>query len=173
MVVPLACTYCRQKTELLGFSLAGGWVLTVVWCVMLNPLAFNYKIHIQKIPERGREEEKKKAISVLMVTKFLVIFCFASPERWRSGDLATGSLLCCGTEGHGVVMDLAVLGLWLDSLLEVFSNLNDAMILCLWTIRSFFEKALLLFLLFLSILTNVYFLVYLSWAIFIFTFMFT
>lgn len=102
---------------------------------MLNPLAFNYKIQVQKIPERGRERGKA-AVSVLMVPKFSVIFGFLSPER-RSRDLAAGCLRC------------------------------------LWTVGSFFEKASLPLLLFLPIPTNVSFLVYLSWVIFIFTFIFT
>lgn len=84
---------------------------------MLNPLAFNYKIRVQKIPERERREEEKKKNSVLMVTKFLVFFCFVSPERW-SRDLATGSLLCCGTEGDDLVMDFVLLGLCLDLIFQ-------------------------------------------------------
>jgi len=33
-----------------------------------------------------------------------------------------------GTYGHGLVVDLAVLGLWWDlMILKVFSNLNDSM----------------------------------------------
>lgn len=58
-----------------------------------------------------REEggKKKIAILMLMVTKFLVIFCFMSPER-RSRNLATGSLLCCGTEGCDLVVDLVLAG---------------------------------------------------------------
>jgi len=36
----------------------------------------------------------------------------------------------CGTEEHGLVVDLAVLGLRLDSMiLKVFSKINDSMIL--------------------------------------------
>jgi len=34
----------------------------------------------------------------------------------------------CGIWGRGLVMDLAVLGLWLDLILKLFSNLNDSTI---------------------------------------------
>lgn len=81
-------------------------------------------------------EKKKKAILMLVVSKFSAIFGFLPPER-QSRDLAAGSLRC------------------------------------LWTVRPFFEKASLPLLLFLPVPTNVYFLAYLSWAIFIFTFILT
>lgn len=84
---------------------------------MLNPLAFNYKIHVQKIPERERGEEKKSHFIPNGVTKFLVIFCFVSPER-QSRDQATRSLLCCGTEGHDLVVAFVLLGLWLNSIFQ-------------------------------------------------------
>jgi len=36
----------------------------------------------------------------------------------------------CGAQGHGLVVDLAVLGMWLDSMiLKFFSSLNGSMIL--------------------------------------------
>jgi len=46
-------------------------------------------------------------------------------------DIFLCFLMCrCGTEEHGLVVDLAVLGLRLDSMiLKVFSKINDSMIL--------------------------------------------
>lgn len=135
MVVPLACTYCRQKTEL-GFSLAGDWELTAVWCVMLNPLAFNYNIQVQKIPEKGRGGGKESHFSINSVKVFSHLWF---PVSWKMEQthLATESLRC------------------------------------LWTVRSFFQKASSPLVLFLFIPISVYFLVCLSWVIFIFTFIFT
>lgn len=167
MVVPLACTYCRQKTELLGFSLAGDWVLTVVWCVMLNPLAFNYKIHVQKIPERGRGEEKNSHFDAHGDKVFgHLLFHVSWKMKQKSGHRISSMLW------HWMWLSGGLGTCWVHGQ-TWSSNLNDKMILCLWTIISFFEKALLLFLLFLPIPTNAYFLGYLSWAIFIFTFIFT
>lgn len=91
-MVPLACTYCRQKTELLGFSLAGGWVLTGVWCFMLNPLAFNCRIQIQKILGRRRGN---KAILILMIPKFPLILGFVSCKKCRSGSRISPASVGC------------------------------------------------------------------------------
>lgn len=49
----------------------------------------------------------------------------------RAASRSTGGHSRYGTGGHGLVVNKAVLGLWLDStILEIFSNLNVPMILC-------------------------------------------
>lgn len=58
--------------------------------------------------ERGKK--KKSHFNTNDDKKFLVVFCLVTPER-QSTVLATRSLLCSGTEGHDLVVDLVLLGL--------------------------------------------------------------